>query len=110
MSTAKLKSIRLSPIKARLVAKEIQGMNVEEALASLDFTPNKAAKIISKVISSAVSNGGYDPNEVVISSCIVDKASVLKRFRPRARGTASKIRKPLSHIFVEIKEEIKGNK
>jgi len=102
MSKATLKFIRLSPTKARLIAREVQGMNGELALASLDFTPNKAAKVISKVIASAIANGGFEPEEVVISSCRVDAGPVLKRFRPRARGSASGIRKPTSHIFVEV--------
>ena len=102
MSKAILKFIRLSPTKARLVAREVQGMNAELALASLEFTPNKAAKIISKVIASAVANGDFEPEEVEIISCRVDKGPVLKRFRPRARGSASRILKPTSHIFVEV--------
>ena len=102
MSRAVLKFIRLSPTKARLVAREVQGMNAEVALASLEFTPNKAAKIISKVIASAVANGDYEPEEVVITSCRVDKGPVLRRFRPRARGSASRILKPTSHIIVEV--------
>ena len=102
MSKAILKFIRLSPTKARLIAREVQGMNAELALASLEFTPNKAAKIISKVIASAVANGDYEPEEVEIISCRVDKGPVLKRFRPRARGSASRILKPTSHIFVEV--------
>ena len=102
MGKATLKFIRLSPIKARLVAREVQGMNAEVALASLEFTPNKAAGIIAKVIASAVSNGGYEPEEVEVVSCRVDKGPVLRRFRPRARGSASKILKPTSHIMVEV--------
>lgn len=102
MSKAILRFIRLSPTKARLIAREVQGMNAELALASLEFMPNKGAKIISKVIASAVANGGYEPEEVVISSCRVDGGPVLKRFRPRARGSASGIRKPTSHVFVEV--------
>jgi len=102
MSKAILKFIRLSPTKARLIAREVQGMNAELALASLEFTPNKAAKIISKVIASAVANGDFEPEEVEIISCRVDKGPVLKRFRPRARGSASRILKPTSHIFVEV--------
>lgn len=89
MSRAVLKFIRLSPIKARLVAREVQGMNAELAIASLQFTPNKAAGIISKVIASAVANAGLEANEAVITSCRVDKASMLKRFMPRARGRAT---------------------
>jgi large subunit ribosomal protein L22 len=57
MSKAILRFIRLSPTKARLVAREIQGMNAEEALAKLEFMPNKAARIIAKVLKSAVANG-----------------------------------------------------
>ena len=58
MARAILKFIRVSPIKARLIAREVQGMNAEYAIASLQFTPNKAAGIISKVIASAVANSG----------------------------------------------------
>jgi large subunit ribosomal protein L22 len=114
MSTATLKFIRLSPTKARLITREVQGMNAELALASLEFAPNKAAGIIAKVIASAVANGDYEPEEVEVVSCRVDKGPVLKRFRPRARGSASRILKPTSHIFVEVapaakKDDAKGS-
>jgi len=102
MSRALLKFVRVSPTKARLVAREVQGMNAELALASLQFMPNKAAKVISGVIASAVANGDYEPEEVVITSCRVDRASYMKRWRPRARGTATRILKPTSHILVEV--------
>ncbi|MBD3793147.1 MAG: 50S ribosomal protein L22 [Campylobacterales bacterium] len=102
MSRAVLKFTRVSPTKARLIAREVQGMNAELALASLEFMPNKAAGIISKVIASAVANGDFEPEEVVITSCRVDKAAVMKRFRPRARGTATRVIKPTSHIMVEV--------
>ncbi|MRI58720.1 MAG: 50S ribosomal protein L22 [Epsilonproteobacteria bacterium] len=104
MSKAILRFIRLSPTKARLIAREVQGMNAEEALAALEFMPNKAAKVLKKVITSAVANGGYEPEEVVITSCRVDRGPYLKRFRPRARGRASKILKPTSHVYVEVAE------
>lgn len=112
MSKALIKFIRLSPTKARLIAREVQGMNAELAMASLKFMPNKGAKYIANAISSAVANGGFEPNEVVVKSCRVDAGAVLKRFRPRARGSASRIRKPTSHILVEVaklesKEEAK---
>jgi len=74
----------------------------ELALASLQFMPNRGAKFIANAISSAVANGGFEPEEVVVTSCRVDAGPVLKRFRPRARGTASKIRKPTSHVMVEV--------
>ncbi|MBK1991152.1 50S ribosomal protein L22 [Campylobacter sp. 2018MI35] len=113
MSKALIKFIRLSPTKARLIAREVQGMNAELAMASLKFMPNKGAKYIANAISSAVANGSFEANEVIIKSCRVDAGSVLKRFRPRARGSASRIRKPTSHILVEvakIEKETKNNK
>ena len=105
MSKAVLRFIRLSPTKARLIAREIQGMNGEEALAKLEFMPNKAAGVIAKVLTSAIANGGYDANEVIVKSCRVDRGPYLKRFRPRARGMASKILKPTAHIYVEVEKE-----
>jgi len=102
MARALLKFIRVSPIKSRLIAREVQGMNAELALASLEFTPNKAAKIIAKVIASAVANSGSEAEDCTVTSCRVDNGPVLKRFRPRARGMASGIRKPTAHILVEV--------
>ncbi len=102
MSKALLKFVRVSPTKARLIAREVQGMNAELALAALEFMPNKAAGILAKVIASAVANGDYEPEEVFITSCRVDKAAVMKRWRPRARGTASRIIKPTAHIWVTV--------
>jgi len=102
MARALLKFIRVSPLKSRLIAREVQGMNAELAMAALEFTPNKAAKIIYKVIASAVANSGSEAGDCVITSCRVDNGPVLKRFRPRARGMASGIRKPTAHILVEV--------
>ena len=102
MSKSIIKFVRLSPTKARLIAREVQGMNAEFALASLGFMPNRGAKFIATAISSAVANGGFEPEEVIVTSCRVDAGPVLKRFRPRARGSASRIRKPTSHILVEV--------
>lgn len=110
MSRAIIKFIRLSPTKARLIANEVQGMNAELALASLSFMPNRGAKYIANAISSAVANGGFEPEEVVVKSCRVDVGPVLKRFRPRARGSASRIRKPTSHILVEVAKPAKTEK
>ncbi|MDD5372718.1 MAG: 50S ribosomal protein L22 [Sulfurimonas sp.] len=102
MARALLKYSRVSPTKSRLIAREIQGMNAEEALAALEFTPNKAARIIYKVVASAVANSGNEASDCVVKSCRVDNGPVLKRFRPRARGMASGIRKPTAHILVEV--------
>ena len=110
MARAILKFIRVSPIKARLIAREVQGMNAEYAIASLQFTPNKAAGIISKVIASAVANSGLDSADAVIKSARVDKGPVLKRFTPRARGSASPKHKPTAHIMIEVAAATKGDK
>ncbi len=110
MGRAVLKFIRLSPIKARLIAREVQGMNAEYAIASLEFTPNKAAGIISKVIASAVANAGLEPQNAVVTSARVDKGPVLKRFTPRARGSASPKHRPTAHIMIEVAEASKGDK
>ena len=110
MAKAILKFIRLSPTKARLIAREVQGMNAEYAIASLQFTPNKAAGIISKVIASAVANAGLDPVDAVVVSARVDKGPVLKRFTPRARGSASPKHKPTALIMIEVAAAAKGDK
>ena len=110
MSKAVLKFIRLSPTKARLIAREVQGLRAEDALASLEFMPNKAASIIAKVITSALSNAELGAEEAIVASCRVDKGPVLKRFKPRARGRASRIKKPTSHIMVEVAELSEGGK
>ncbi|MDD2837557.1 MAG: 50S ribosomal protein L22 [Sulfuricurvum sp.] len=102
MARALLKFVRVSPTKSRLIAREVQGMNAEQALAALEFTPNKAARIIAKVVASAVANSGNEAEDCVITSCRVDNGPVLKRFTQRARGTASGIRKPTAHILVEV--------
>lgn len=110
MSKALLKYIRLSPTKARLIAREIQGMNAELALATLEFAPNKAAKMIYKVLASAIANGNYDAQSVVVKSCRIDAGPVLRRMSPRARGRANMIRKPTAHILVEVDEPQKAQK
>lgn len=110
MSKALLKYIRLSPTKARLIAREIQGMNAELALATLEFAPNKAAKVIYKVLASAIANGNYDAQSVVVKSCRIDVGPVLRRMSPRARGRANMIRKPTAHILVEVDEPQKAQK
>lgn len=110
MSKALLKYVRVSPIKARLVASEIKNMNAEFALATLQFSVNKASRIIYKVIASAVANGNHEASDVIIKSCIVNSGPVLKRMIPKARGRGAPIRKPTSHIFVEVVEESMYNK
>ena len=107
---ATAKTVRVSPRKSRLVIDLIRGKSVAEAIAILKFTPNKAAAIIKKVIASAVANSGLDPVDAVSTSARVDKGPVLKRFTPRARGSASPKHKPTAHIMIEVAASTKGDK
>ena len=105
---ATAKYIRMSPRKARLVADLIRGKNAKDALNILSFTPNRPAEPIYKVLHSAMANAenNFEMNrdELYVAQIFVDQGPVLKRFRPRARGMASKIRKPTSHITIILKQ------
>lgn len=99
---------RVSPRKARLVAKNVRGMVVDDALNLLFFTPNKPAGIIYGVMKSALSNaidkGDIDVDALVVKEVMVNEGPTWKRFMPRAQGRASKIRKRTSHITVILSE------
>jgi len=100
-----LKNYRQSPRKVRLVADVIRGKKVNEALNALRFVEKRAADPVAKVIRSAVANAvqtGSDPASLRISHVSVDKGVTLKRFMPRARGSASRINKRSSHITVTL--------
>ena len=107
--SAKLSSARLSPQKARLVADQIRGKGVEEALELLTYSPKKGAAIIKKVLNSAIANAehneGVDIDELKVSSIYVDEAMTLKRIRPRAKGRADRILKRSCHITVKVADE-----
>lgn len=100
--------VRISPRKARLVTRVIQGKPVGEALAMLRFTPKRAARIVEKVVKSAAANAenNHDMNrdELVIASAYVDEGPSLKRIMPRARGRADRYQKRMSHITVVVRE------
>ena len=104
--TAKSKYIRQSPYKLRLVLNLIRGLPVSEALDILKFTKRKASDEITKVIQSAMANAennfGLNSNDLYISKAIADEGPTLKRFRPRARGTAGRINKRTSHLIIEL--------
>jgi large subunit ribosomal protein L22 len=106
---AKLSYVRLSPQKTRLVVDMVRGKGVQDALNILKFSPQKAAAIVSKLVSSAVANaeqkGVSDVDRLVVKAISVDQGPVLKRFIPRAQGRATKIRKPTSHITVILDEK-----
>ncbi len=105
---AVLRYIRISSQKTRLVIDMIRGMDVSKAKVVLDFTPKKAAKIVKKVLSSAVANAienhGMKKENLYISKIYVDQGPTLKRMKPRARGRADRIKKRTSHITVYISQ------
>lgn len=102
------KNIRISPQKARLVADLVRGNDVESAINTLRFMPKKAARIIRKLIESAIANANQneaiDVDTLYVKTVFVDGGSMLKRIRPRAMGRATKILKRSSHITVVLDE------
>lgn len=103
---AKLRGARLSAQKARLVADQIRGKHVEEALDILAFSPKKGAEIIKKVLESAIANAehneGADVDELKISTIFVDEGLTMKRINPRAKGRADRVLKRSCHITVKV--------
>jgi len=101
-----LRSARISPQKARLVADQVRGMQVARASDLLQFSDKKAAHLIRKVLMSAISNAennqGADVDELNVSSIFVDEGPMLKRFMARAKGRGSRILKRTSHITVVV--------
>ncbi len=100
-----LKNYRQSPRKVRLIADLVRGKKVTKALDMLTFVNKRAALPFTKLIESAVANAksqGADTSVLIVKSVAVNKGTVLKRFMPRARGSASRINKRNSHIMVEL--------
>ncbi|MDZ4816491.1 MAG: 50S ribosomal protein L22 [Verrucomicrobiota bacterium] len=97
---------RISPLKARQVALEVQGLPALQALSLMQFSPKKAARILYKTIKSAVANAennhNIDARKLVIKESVVGAGTTIKRFRPRARGSASPIRKRTSHFKIVL--------
>jgi len=103
-----LKNYRQSPRKVRLVADVIRGKKVTDALAMLKFVDKRASGPFAKVVASALANAiaqGKSPERLIVKKVAVDKGTTLKRFTPRARGSASRINKRSSHISVELGEK-----
>ncbi|MFO7266133.1 MAG: 50S ribosomal protein L22 [Limnochordales bacterium] len=98
----------ISPRKARLVTKLIQGKSLDEALTILRFSPQKAARLVEKVVKSAAANAetnhDMNPDLLYVKSAYVDEGPRLKRIRPRARGRADRYVKRMSHITVVLSE------
>lgn len=105
-TTAKLRYSRISPQKARLVADQIRGLPVERALELLNFSGKKGARILHKLLESAIANAehneGADIDELSVAAVMVDEGPVMKRIKPRARGRADRITKRTSHILIRV--------
>jgi len=104
--SAVLKGARLSAQKARLVADQVRGKDVAEALNILAFSPKKGAAIVKKVLESAIANAehneGADIDELRVSTVMVDEGMTLKRIKPRAKGRADRILKRTCHITLKV--------
>ena len=103
-----LRGVRLSEQKGRLVADLVRGKSVEQALNILTFSPKKGAKIIKKVVDSAIANAehndGADIDALRVKSIYVEQGMTLKRFTARAKGRGNRISKPTCHIYVTVGE------
>ncbi|GAB6138724.1 50S ribosomal protein L22 [Halanaerobaculum tunisiense] len=103
------KQVRISPRKARLVIDLVRDKDVAEAIGILKNTPKKAAGMIEKVLNSAIANAehnhGMIADELYVSEAYVDEGPTMKRYKPRAMGQASPIKKRTSHITVKVAEK-----
>lgn len=106
--TATHKYARISARKVRLVADLIRGRDVQDALNILKFTPNRAAGMVSKVLTSAIANANEAEAKVedlVVDAAYVNEGPTIKRWQPKDRGRANPIMKRTSHITVVVEEE-----
>jgi large subunit ribosomal protein L22 len=101
---------RISPLKARDVARELKGLPVSEALDLIQFTPKKAAVLIGKTLKSAIANAennhDMSAENLVVKSATISEGPTIRRFNPRARGGAAPIRKRTAHINVILTDEV----
>ncbi|MUV38087.1 50S ribosomal protein L22, chloroplastic [Lentibacillus sp. JNUCC-1] len=106
------KTVRIAPRKARLVVDLIRGKDVGEAVAILRHTQRGVSPVVEKVLNSAIANAEHnyemDTDNLFVSEAFVDEGVTLKRFRPRAQGSASRINKRTSHITVVVSEKKEG--
>jgi len=103
------KRLRIAPQKARLVADQVRGKPVAEALNILNFSTQKSASLVRKVLESAIANAenneAADVDELRVSEIFVDEGFTLKRIKPRAKGRADRITKRTSHITVTVTDD-----
>jgi len=106
---ARLRGARISAQKARLVADQIRGKQVEEALQLLTFSTRKGAALIHKLLNSAIANAEHnesaDVDELKVATIYVDEARTMKRIRPRAKGRADRIFKRSCHITITVADD-----
>ncbi len=104
------RNVRLSAQKGRPLARKVQGMNVAEALKVTEFSPRKAAAILSRTIKSAMANAkhnaGLDVELLQVKLCVFDEGPRMRRFWPRARGSASPIARRLCHVKVILTDGV----
>ncbi len=97
---------RISPMKARRVVNLVRGLPVDEARATLQFSPQSATETVAKVLESAVANAetteGLAVGDLIVSVAMVDEGPTMKRWRPRAQGRATRINKRTSHITLAV--------
>jgi len=107
-SIARARFIRIAPRKARLVADMIRGKPAEIALKTLLFTPKSAARVLKKVLDSAIANaenkGDIDVDTLYVKRILIDQGPTWKRYSPRAMGRATLIQKKTSHITIVLDE------
>jgi large subunit ribosomal protein L22 len=104
---ATLRYLGVTPRKVRLVANEVRGMKVGDALALLKYTPQAAAQPLAKLLRSAVANaeqkgGNVDVDALFVKTLLVDQGPKMRRFMARAMGRATKVEKKTSHVYVEL--------
>lgn len=106
---AKLRGAQLSAQKARLVADQIRGKKVEDALDILAFSAKKGAAVVKKILESAIANAehneGADVDELKVSTVFVDEGITMKRIKPRAKGRADRILKRTCHITIKVADK-----
>jgi large subunit ribosomal protein L22 len=109
------RNIRTSPRKLNLVAQSIRGQKAEKALATLTFSPKRVAKLVKKVLESAIANAennhDLDVDDLVVTEASVGKNLTMKRFHARARGRGARIEKPFSQVTIVVEqkqEEVKA--
>ena len=102
------KNLRVSPQKLKLVAAMIRGKKVDKALAELTFSRKRIAGSVKKTLESAIANAennhGLDTDSLVVAEAYVGDSLVMKRFHARARGRASRVEKPFSHLTIVVRQ------